>query len=405
MTDNGSRERQSLLQGDGPFCQITYVSNGIAPPRGIPAEQRPLVEEAARLFLQGSRGDACVLVAGQLQSDFNDVEHSTENAVAERCRSVLGNPADDRYDRNRTVDLVLDTLGGSLDSAFRIVLFMSRFTSRLRVFVPRRAKSAGTLIAAGAREVYLTPFAELGPLDTQIPDPRNPTERVSALDCYQSVDYVRTFGIDTLQRALIALGKDMKTGIPVSELINTATAVADSCTKPMLANVAALDFGGWGRTLQIGERYTQSVLARAGYDDVQTSSIADRLVYGYTHHPFPIDIQEAQDIGLHAKLMKPAVADPALTMVRECADLDVAIGVWQAQERQGDPADGDEQIEAENQEQPTDPAHGHSRDRHPATSTAADRNLVVNQVTPTAVVNLMREILVLLREQEHSKAG
>lgn len=341
MTDG--EEYQILPPNEGATGQITYVSNGKAPLPAIPLERRKAVEEAAQKFLRESHGNVCVLLAGQLQSDFNDEEHSTENAVAERCRSALGDPGDDGYAKNRTIDLVLDTLGGSLDSAYRTVLFLSQFTSKLRVYVPRRAKSAGTLIAIGAQELYLAPFAELGPLDTQIHDPRNPTEKVSALDCFQSVDYVRGFGIDTMKQALVALGKEMETGIPLSQLLNTAAAFANSCTESMLANVVALDFGGWGRTLEIGQRYIQYLLRRTGYEDGKVKSISRRLVYAYTHHPFPIDIIEAQEIGLRAELMKAAVSRPALQMVKECVGLDIAVGVWEAS-KEAVPQDGDGEI-------------------------------------------------------------
>lgn len=323
-------EYQLVSQVKGATAQITFVSNGKPPLPDIPVARKAPLDEAARSFLRESGGDVCVLLTGQLQSDLGDPGHSTENAVAERCLAVLGDPGGGDQGDDRTIDLVLDTLGGSLDSAYRIVLFLSQFSARLRVYVPRRAKSAGTLIAIGGHELYLGPFAELGPLDTQIPNPRNPTERVSALDCFQSVDFVRGFGLGTLKRGLVTLGKEMQTGIPLPNLMATAREFASSCTESLLAKVEVLDFGGWGRTLQIGERYTQRLLSRVGYDNEKAAAIAYQLVYGYTHHPFPIDLAEAVDIGLKARAMPPGLARHALRMVRECAGLDVAIGVWEA---------------------------------------------------------------------------
>lgn len=332
---NDSEKFVSLLDGGGATCQITYVSDGKSLP-GVPAEysQMQTIEETAHEFLRSSGGDICVLLAGRLQSDLSNDAYSTENAVADRCRILLGEPGDKNYNTGKRIDLILDTLGGSLDSAFKTILFLSRFTSNLRVFVPRRAKSAGTLIAIGSRNLYMTPFSELGPLDTQIPDPRNPIDTLSALDCYQSVDYVRKFGLNSLKQTLTALANEMETGIPLQELLNTAAEFSCANTKPMLDNIKALDFGGWGRTLRIGEMYAQSLLQRAGYEETEASSIATKLVYGYTHHPFPIDIDEAQKIGLTVQLMRPAVAEPALKMVNQCAEsgLDIAVGAWKAAE-------------------------------------------------------------------------
>lgn len=337
---DGDGEYRFVSAVNGATAQITYVSNGKPPLPGIPVARKASLDNAAHSFLRESHGDVCVLLAGQLQSDLGDPERSTENAVAERCVAVLGPPVHKEQDTEPTIDLVLDTLGGSLDSAYRIVLFLSQFSTKLRVYVPRRAKSAGTLIAIGGHELHLGPFAELGPLDTQIANPRNPTERVSALDCFQSVDFVRGFGLGTLKRALVTLGKEMQTGIPLPDLIATAQDFASSCTESMLAKVEVLDFGGWGRTLQIGERYTQRLLRRVGYDSEKSRTIAYRLVYEYTHHPFPIDLTEAVDIGLEAKAMTPAVATHALRMVQECGGLDVAVGVWKAGEQTAAPSDG-----------------------------------------------------------------
>jgi hypothetical protein len=221
---------------------------------------------------------------------------------------------------------VLDTYGGSLDSAFKTVLFLSRFAERIRVFVPRRAKSAGTLIAIGAHELYMSPFAELGPLDTQIVDPRNPTELVSALDCYQSVDYVRAFGLTTLRRTLVALAKEMQTGIPLSDLVNTAEHLSTGSMSSMLAQVRALDFGGWGRTLKIGELYAKSLLTRVGHTPADAGRIAYQLVYGYTHHPFPIDLDEAKRVGLRPRHMDEQEYAVAAELLTYCAGDDLFVG-------------------------------------------------------------------------------
>ena len=140
--------------------------------------------------------------------------------------------------------------------------------------------------------------------------------------------------------------------------MNTATALANSSTESMLAHVRALDFGGWGRTLKIGERYAQSLLERAGYDGAKVRQIAEKLVYGYTHHPFPIDIKEAKDIGLRARLMKPDISGPALQMVKECAGLDIAVGVWEAGKQQTHARGGD----GKKQQKPEDQAPGHRKD-------------------------------------------
>jgi serine dehydrogenase proteinase len=303
--------------GDEPTCEVKYLNNGAAVRGEIVGTRRENIAAAGARFLAASGGNACLLLAGPLVSQAGNDDQSAEGAIARCCTDRFGYP-DEPFDG--TIDLILDTFGGSLDSAFKTVLFLTRFTKRLRVFVPRHAKSAGTLMAIGAHELHMSPFAELGPLDTQIRDPRNPTDRVSALDCYQSVDYVRGFGLTTLSRAFRVLAGETQTLIPLSQLVRTSADFSIGSIAPILTQVNALDFGGWGRTLRIGERYAKALLTRAGYDETEAKEISYQLVYGYTHHPFPIDVSEATRIGLRPSTMTEEQYTSAMDIVTGSAE-------------------------------------------------------------------------------------
>src|SRR5215472_93887 len=314
MTANGENIGRI---GDEPTGGVNYLSDAATLQGKIVRAQRENVSAAGARFLAASGGDACLVLVGPLVSEAGNDDQNTETAVARCCTARFGYPGE-AFDG--TIDLILDTLGGSLDSAFKTVLFLSRFTKRLRVFVPRHAKSAGTLIAIGANELYMSPFAELGPLDTQIRDPRNPTDRVSALDCYQSVDYARTFGLNTLSKSFRALAGEARALIPLSQLVKTSADFSIGSIAPILTQVNALDFGGWGRTLRIGEMYAQDLLSRVEYNDHESREIAHQLVYGYTHHPFPIDVNEARRVGLRPFTMNEEQYNSALDIVTSCAE-------------------------------------------------------------------------------------
>jgi hypothetical protein len=256
-------------------------------------------------------------------SEVGKNEQGTDGAVIHCCRARFGYPAE--HSPVLAINVILDTIGGAVDAAFKTVLALSRFAERVRVFVPRRAKSAGTLIAIGANDLYLSPFGELGPLDTQINDPRNPAFRVSALDCYQSLDYVRAFGLDTLNMTFKALTQVTERLIPLTELVNTAANFTTPSIGPILTQVSALEFGTWGRTLRIAEMYAQTLLSRVGYDKGESEGIANQLVYGYPHHPFPIDIDEARRIGLTPLSMSEYEYEAAIDIVRQCDQTGVAV--------------------------------------------------------------------------------
>ena len=71
---------------------------------------------------------------------------------------------------HRPVDLLLHTLGGSIDVAEKLVVMMRAHVgnAELRVIVPDLAKSAGTLMVLGADKVVMSDMSELGPIDPQI---------------------------------------------------------------------------------------------------------------------------------------------------------------------------------------------------------------------------------------------
>jgi hypothetical protein len=269
-----------------------------------------------------------LVVAGYIGSGYGRaLDKRTEDAVADACARHFGGAAADHdgypsKPRRDRINVVLDSGGGSLDSAFRAVLYLRRFVEEVRVYVPRRAKSAATLVAVGADRIVMSPYAELGPLDTQIKDPRNPARYVSALDCYRSVDYVREFGVHTISRALKVMLGETQAMVPLSEVIRTATDFAGGSVRPMLEQVKALDFGAWGRTLKIGETYARSLRMRLRHPDSEevADQIARKLVYGYTHHPYPIDQVEAEEVGLKVDMMPKDAYLAGIRIADACKD-------------------------------------------------------------------------------------
>lgn len=73
-------------------------------------------------------------------------------------------------DPGSDLDLLLQTPGGDVDQAERIVLICRKRVRdrKFRVVVPDSAKSAGTLIAIAADEILMGEPSELGPIDPQI---------------------------------------------------------------------------------------------------------------------------------------------------------------------------------------------------------------------------------------------
>jgi ClpP class serine protease len=66
------------------------------------------------------------------------------------------------------LDVLLQSPGGDIDSAEKLVYMIRERVASLRILVVERAKSAGTLIALAADEILMSSTSELGPIDPQV---------------------------------------------------------------------------------------------------------------------------------------------------------------------------------------------------------------------------------------------
>jgi hypothetical protein len=66
------------------------------------------------------------------------------------------------------VDLMIETNGGFTDTTEKIAAVLRNLSSDLRVIVPARAKSNGTMLALVGSEIVMGPCSELGPADPLI---------------------------------------------------------------------------------------------------------------------------------------------------------------------------------------------------------------------------------------------
>lgn len=83
------------------------------------------------------------------------IDQSDDVAFAELLAPLAGMP----------VDLLLETNGGLTDATEKICSLLRQTTADLRVIVPRRAKSNGTVIALCGSEIIMGYQSELGPID------------------------------------------------------------------------------------------------------------------------------------------------------------------------------------------------------------------------------------------------
>lgn len=214
------------------------------------------------------------------------------------------------------IDVILHSGGGSADDAYHAALVLRRYSKHVRVCVPLYAKSAATLFSLSADEIMMSEIAELGPLDAQVTDPRNPAKQMSALDGYRSVDYILEYALHTQNVVVNRMLDRTAARMPLPSIIEHANSFIHHIVSPIASQILPLDFGGWGRTLDIGRDYAIRLLTRyARMDDTTARIIAYNLVYSYPHHGFIIDIDEAATLGLNVRAMDHEYYDLAIECI------------------------------------------------------------------------------------------
>lgn len=65
----------------------------------------------------------------------------------------------------KKIDIFLCSNGGSGTVPWRMISLLREFAESVCVLIPYRAYSAATLLALGAGEIVMDPFAEMGPME------------------------------------------------------------------------------------------------------------------------------------------------------------------------------------------------------------------------------------------------
>jgi hypothetical protein len=176
---------------------------------------------------------------------------------------------------NRTLELLLHSYGGGVESAYMIAKVLRKNFSKIRVYVPHVAASGATLIAISADEIVMGEISRLSPIDVINVTPDG--ERISLLA------YLRGF---------MKLNEKFK------------TTKKDDIPYPYLSLIESVNlstFEEFSGVLSQVEEYAIDLLNRAGYKDDEAKKISERLVYGPLTHNEVIDFEKAKEIGLKVR--------------------------------------------------------------------------------------------------------
>lgn len=219
--------------------------------------------------------------------------------------------------------LVLDSLGGFARDAYQIASFLRKRCGGFSVLVPRKAKSAATLLALGADRIQLGRYGELGPLDAQFEDVDR--ERFgSVLDEVVSLQQLHTFALEALDWTMILLGQRSRKRIET--LLPHATQFIAQMMRPVLEKIDAVHWSEMARALKVAEEYARRLLQRRYPENA--AHIARALVTAYPEHGFVIDRDEATALGLQVEVISPEIEGilEELLRILQSAGLATVIG-------------------------------------------------------------------------------
>lgn len=222
---------------------------------------------------------------------FQDDEFSITTQSSDRIYSTLASK-----DRTKKLLLVLSSSGGSIEPAYFIAKGCKEYSSGFCVGVPRRAKSAATLISLGADEIHMGSVSELGPIDPQI-------RRMPALALGEAVEYLALIsekypGSAEMFARFMSRELDLQTLGHTRRIADSAIEYAIRLLKPKV-----------------------KILPKSPKD------IGFKLVRDYKDHGFVIDKDEATEI-LGDKIVKIGTPEYSLTNQIYQAIEDAKLALW-----------------------------------------------------------------------------
>ncbi|MEH2485849.1 SDH family Clp fold serine proteinase [Bradyrhizobium sp. AZCC 2230] len=182
-------------------------------------------------------------------------------AAARQCKS-----------NGKDILLVIDSPGGSIEPAYLISKTLKRLTAKKFIAaVPRRAKSAATLICLGADEIHMGMISQLGPIDPQIS------------------------GLPAL-----ALGNALRHIADLAEAFPRSSRVLSAY---LIDQAPMGKLGYYERVSESAVQYAERLLRDRSLPNKNPSEVASHLVHHYKDHGFVIDSEEATGL-LGADLVK-----------------------------------------------------------------------------------------------------
>lgn len=160
----------------------------------------------------------------------------------------------------------MHSTGGYIEPAYLIGKLLHEYSANpLNIVVPRRAKSAATLVCCAASRIHMGSLSELGPIDPQL-------DKLPALALKNSIEHI-------------------------AELVTEFPQATNLFAQYLSLTVKPIHIGYYERIAKSAAQYAIRLLDQHKDTLEKTpGEIAYALVYSYNDHSFVIDKQEAKNI-------------------------------------------------------------------------------------------------------------
>jgi hypothetical protein len=244
---------------------------------------------------------------------------------------AIDRPQDDRFitrvknfKRRPNVLLLLTTLGGDPNAAYRIArCLQSEYETveqkvdeattapakgKFYIFVDSRCKSAGTILATGANTLFMSDYAELGPIDVQLRKGDEVGERSSSLTPMHAIESLRDLSIKYFEDCFKELRFNQELLFATKAASEIASKMSTSLFGTIFSQIDPMRVAEFDRAMRIASEYGE----RLGKENLLEGGL-NRLVAAYPTHGFVIDRTEAKEI--FKSVQKPSEKLAGLGMI------------------------------------------------------------------------------------------
>lgn len=187
-------------------------------------------------------------------------------------------------EKNRNIDLYIESTGGDPLTSWRIISLLRTKFEKITVLVSHSAFSAATLLALGADEIIMGPYASLGPIDPQITTKKSDgsTQQFGYEDVISFLNFVKEEG-----------------GLTEQQYIQVALDKLCAVVEP-----TALGFAKRSSSLSVsmGEKMLQMHMTDSE-KKLQAGTIAMKLNKSFFNHGHALGRKDAKAIGLNVENM------------------------------------------------------------------------------------------------------